>query len=151
LQYYASHNQLKTYYLLLGNMMKPCEINVKKLTDYQIHRSTDSAKNFKCFVCGQMHGTHNAMYLHILWKHPEKKFIKCRLCNKYADAKIGLQAHLDECHKGEISTSLKSKVLKCQFCKKLFTGQGRKYQRSEHLKKIHPNSAVRCAWFNCCR
>jgi transcription elongation factor Elf1 len=132
-------------------MIKPCELKIKKLTDYQVHRWTAGKKNFKCMVCGQMHGTHNAMYLHLIWKHPEKKFVWCRLCNKYIDAPKGLEAHLDKCHSEEISTSLKSKVLKCQFCKKIFTGQNRKYARSVHIKNAHSDIAVRCAAFNCCR
>jgi transcription elongation factor Elf1 len=133
-------------------MIKPCEMKIKKLTKFQIHRWTEvGKKNFKCLVCGLLHHTDNAMYLHMLWKHPEKKFIKCRLCKKYIDSAIGKQVHFDECHKGEISTSLKTKVLKCQLCDKIFIGQGRKYQRSQHLKANHSDTAVRCAWFSCCR
>jgi hypothetical protein len=132
-------------------MMKPCELKIKKLTDYQVHRWTAGKKNFKCMVCGQMHGTHNALYLHVLWKHPEKKLIKCRLCPEFIDASKGLEAHIDECHSGEISTSLKTKILKCQFCEKIFPGQHRKYHCSQHIKKAHSDVAVRCAAFLCCR
>ena len=130
-------------------MIKPCELKIKKLTDFQIHQWTDGGKKFKCLVCGLMHGTLNAMYLHMLWKHPEKKFFWCRLCRKYIDAPK--EAHFDECHSEEISTSLKSKLLKCQFCEKIFAGQNRKYGRSQHIKKAHSDIAVRCAAFSCCR
>jgi transcription elongation factor Elf1 len=133
-------------------MIKPCELKIKKMTIFQIHRWTEAGKkNFKCLVCGLMHSTQNAMYLHTLWKHPEKKFLKCKLCHMYIDATIGQQVHFDEFHKGEISTSLKTRVLKCQICDKIFTGEGRKYSRSQHLKEDHADTAVRCAWFNCCR
>jgi hypothetical protein len=91
------------------------------------------------------------MYLHMLCGHPEKRFNICRLCSKYIDAAIGMQAHLDEVHGEEISTSLKTSVLKCQFCEKLFRGAHRKYNRSQHIKNSHSDKAVRCAWFNCCR
>jgi hypothetical protein len=131
--------------------MKPCELRIKKLTDYQIHRWTDRKNNFACVVCGLKHQTHNAMYLHIFWKHPEKKFVWCKLCRKYIDKVIGLEAHFDECHQGEISTSLKSKVLQCQFCKKIFRGQTRKYLRNQHMKNLHSEIAVRCVAFNCSR
>lgn len=126
-------------------------VEAKKLTDFQIHHWTAGKKTFKCLVCGKMYGTQNAMYLHMLLKHPEKKFNICRLCNKYIDAEIGMQAHLDEVHSEEISTSLKTNVLKCYFCEKIFIGQSRKYQRSQHIKNLHSSIAVRCASFNCCR
>lgn len=143
------YKKKKNYFT--GNMIQPCEVKLKRLTDFQIHRWTARKNSFKCLVCGQLHGTHNAMYLHILWKHPDRKFDNCRLCNTYIDAAIGLQAHLNECHKGEISTSLKSIVLKCQFCKNIFQGPNRKYNRSQHIKRVHLDVAVRCAAFNCCR
>lgn len=132
--------------------MKSCQLKLKKLTDYQVHRwAARGKKNFECVVCGLKHGTQNAMYLHMLWKHPETKFVRCKLCSTYIDAAIGLPAHFDECHSGEISTSLKSKVLKCKFCEKIFEGQRRKYLRSKHTATFHSDVAVRCAAFNCCR
>jgi hypothetical protein len=124
---------------------------LKKLTYFQIHRWTAGKKSFKCMVCGKMHGTHNALYLHMLWKHPEKNITKCRLCNKYVEAPNGLEAHFDECHSGEISTSLKTKILKCQFCEKIFLGRKRKILRSEHTRRYHSDTAVRCAALKCCR
>lgn len=132
--------------------MKSCQLKLKKLTEYQVHHLTARGKkNFECVVCGSRHGTQNAMYLHMLWKHPETKFVRCKLCSTYIDAAIGLPAHFDECHSGEISTSLKSKVLKCKFCEKIFEGQARKYLRSKHTATFHSDVAVRCASFNCCR
>jgi len=132
-------------------------MRLKKLTDFQI-QSWDGTviKPFTCLVCGKKHGTHNAVNLHILTKHPDKSQIKCQLCNKYiiTARTNGMKTHLDEFHKGEISTSLKSSALKCQFCEKVFTGatvQSRKYQRSRHLKENHSDIAIRCAWFGCCR
>jgi transcription elongation factor Elf1 len=140
----------KCFYL--ENKIKPCELKLKKVTDFQIHHWTEAGKkNFKCVVCGLKYGTYNAMYLHIIVKHPEKKFVKCKLCDVYIDAEIGRHAHFDEFHKGEISTSLKTNALKCQFCEKIFIGRSRKYQRSQHIKNNHSDIAVRCAAFNCCR
>jgi hypothetical protein len=136
----------------LENKIKPCELKLFKLTNFQINRWTaGEKKNFACIVCGLMYGTKNAMYLHVLWKHPDRKFKICRLCDKYIDAVIGMQAHLDEVHGEEISTSLKASVLKCQFCTKFFIGQSRKYCRSQHIRHSHSDIAVRCAWIGCCR
>jgi hypothetical protein len=133
-------------------MIKPCETRLQKLTEKQLQRWDATVNPFSCLVCGKKHGTYNALYLHLYWKHPDKKLIKCRLCNKYIiTSKGGIQTHLDEFHRGEMSTSLKSSALKCQFCEKLFTGQHRKYLRSHHLKNDHSDVAIRCALFNCCR
>lgn len=95
-------------------------------------------------VCGSRHGTHNAMYLHILWKHPEKKIRKCRLCKKHVECAVkGFRAHFEECHSEE--------VLKCEFCEKIFVGSSRLIYMSQHMKKDHSGVAFRCAWNSCCR
>lgn len=87
-------------------MIKPCEMRLQKLTSYQLHIHDVAVKIYKCLVCGKKHSTHNAMYLHTLSKHPEKKLLKCKLCKKYIniDSAMGLQAHLEEFHSKEIST-----------------------------------------------